>query len=256
MSRSLAVLALSAVLAGCSTFSGSVGGPTPIDTVTIADDGRSFRVDFIGGREFAPNDPCSIAYQGTAKIVRDELEIGVYPQKHPMALSGGAVCTGEGHGRSLNFTLNEPFTGTVVHDLAGQRLLLAPPSELAEIRALPEGWELRREESLPGSLTPRWQRIWSPDRDPWQSDGDRMLILVQALGGPVETTGGHRLSSVEITGQPATLALDPPSGELLLVWSLGDDELALTATSETSAGTSSSLWLNQSPFRRSSGRST
>jgi hypothetical protein len=55
-----------------------------------------------------------------------------------------------------------------------------------------------------------------------------MLTLIQAFGGPVEITGGHRVSSVEIHGQPATLALDTPSGELLLVWSLGEDELALT----------------------------
>jgi hypothetical protein len=228
MRRSLSLIVPAAILAGCGMFSGSGGPPAAIDKVTLADDGRSLRVDFIGGREFDPNDPCSIDYQGTAKIVRDELEIGVYAQKHPIALSGGAACTMEGHGRSLNLTLNEPFTGTVVHDLAGQRLLLAPPSQLAEVRALPDGWELRREESLLGSLTPRWQRIWSPDRDPWQSDGDSMLTLIQAFGGPVEITGGHRVSSVEIHGQPATLALDTPSGELLLVWSLGEDELALT----------------------------
>lgn len=226
MSRSMALLVVSALLAGCGAFAGPAGPAAPIDNVTLGGDGRSVHVDFIGGREFDVNDPCSIAYDGTAKVVGDGLEIGIYPQQHPMA-QGGAVCTMEGHARSIDLSLDEPFNGVLVHDVSGQTLLLAPPPDLAVIGELPDGWKLRREESLHGSLTPRWQRIWSPDPGPWLSDRASMLTLIQAFGGPVETIGGDQISSVQVGGQPARLAQNPPSGELVLVWSLEEDELAL-----------------------------
>lgn len=222
----MALLVVSALLAGCRALAGPAGPAAPIDNVTLAGDGRSLHVDFIGGREFDVNDPCSIAYDGTAKVVGDDLEIGIYPQQHPMA-QDGAVCTMEGHARSIDLSLDDPFDGVLVHDLSGQTLLLAPPPGLAVIGELPHGWSLRREESLHGSLTPRWQRIWSPDPDPWLSDRASMFTLIQAFGGPVETTGGDRLSSVHVNDQPARLAQNPSSGELVLVWSLGEDELAL-----------------------------
>jgi hypothetical protein len=227
MKRFITGLALAVTLTGCGISSGAAGQAAHIDRVTLADDGRSLHVDFIGGREFDPNDPCSIAYQGSARVVDDELEIGVYPQKHPMPLPSGTACDMAGHTRTISLALETPFAGIVVHDLSGQRLLLGPPPALAEIGALAVGWELRREESLGGSLTPRWQRIWSPDPDPWPSQGDSMVTLIQAFGGPVETGGGDQVSSVEVNGQPARLSENAPSGELLLVWSLGEDELAL-----------------------------
>ncbi len=132
-----------------------------------------------------------------------------------------------GHPRTLTLELSEPFTGTVVRDLAGQVFLLEPPPGLAEVGSLPGGWELRREGNVLETTTPRWQRGWSPDPDPWPGDGDRMLTLIQAFGGAVKTTGGDVQKTVQVNGAPGTLSLYPPAGEMLLVWSLGDDELAL-----------------------------
>ena len=151
------------------------------ENVVLADDGRSVRVDFIGGKEFDPENPCSTAYRGTAEIVDEELEIGIYAQPHPKPLPPDTGCELIGYPRTLALDLHEPFTGSVVRDLAGQVFMLAPPAGLAQIGALPEGWELRREGNVLGSSTPRWERVWSPDPDPWPAEGDSMLSLYQAF---------------------------------------------------------------------------
>lgn len=229
-----AILTAGGALAGCGTPL-PIGGelapvpedPVRFDDVVLADDRRSVRVDFTGSSEFDPDNPCSNAYEGTAEIVGDELEIGIYTQQHPKPLAPGTACDAMGHPRTLRLELDQPFTGTVVRDLAGQVFLLEPPAGLAEIGALPEGWELRREGNVLETTTARWQRTWSPDPDPSPGQGDSMLTLIQAFGGPLNTTGGDVQRTVEVNGAPATLSLHPPVGEMVLVWSLGDDELAL-----------------------------
>lgn len=121
----------------------------------------------------------------------------------------------------------EPFEGSVIRDLAGQVLFLEPPPTLAMIDALPDGWDLRREGNVLGGSAPRWERVWSPDPDPWPAQGDSMLTLYQAFGGRVETTGADPQRSVQVNGQEAAFWLHGPTGEMVVVWSLGDDELAL-----------------------------
>lgn len=231
----LATLIAGTALAGCGTMPMPIGdefapvpdGPVRFDNVVLAEDRRSVRIDFIGSREFDPDNPCSNAYEGTAEIVGDELEIGIYAQQHPKPLAPGTACDAMGHPRTLALDLDEPFTGTVVRDVAGQVFLLEPPAGLAQVGALPEGWDLRREGNVLETTTPRWERIWSPDPDPWPAEGDSMLILIQAFGGPVGTTGGDVQQTVDVNGLPATMSLHPPAGEMVLVWSLGGDELAL-----------------------------
>ncbi len=231
----LAVLVAGAALCACAPTSQPISDenapisdrPVSFENVLLADDGRSVRVDFVGGKEFDPDDPCSLAYHGTAEIADEELEIGIYAEQHPKPLPPDTGCAAMGYPRTLVLALDEPFTGTVVRDLAGQVFMLAPPAGLAQIGALPEGWELRREGNILGSSTPRWERVWSPDPDPWPAEGDSMLSLYQASGGPVSTTGGDLQPPVEVNGERATFYLHPPTGEMVLVWGLGDDELAL-----------------------------
>lgn len=233
-SRFVAIVTVTGALAGCGTTPLPIGGelvpvpdgPVRFDDVVLAEDRRSVRINFIGSEEFDPDNPCSNAYEGTAEIVGDELEIGIYAQQHPKPLAPGTACDAMGHPRTLTLEL-EPFTGTVVRDLAGQVFLLEPPADQAQIRALPDGWELRREGNVLETATPRWQRIWSPDPDPWPAESDSMLTLIQGFGGPVNTTGGDVQKTVDVNGAPATLSLHPPVGEMVLVWSLGGDELAL-----------------------------
>jgi hypothetical protein len=202
-------------------------GPIRFETVQLADGGLSVRADFVGGREFDPADPCSVAYEGAAEIVDRELVIGIFAKQHPMPLAPNQGCDAMGHSRSLTFALDEPFEGSVVRDLAGGALFLEPPTGLATIGLLPEGWLLRREENVPHGTAPRWERTWSPDPDPWPAEGDSMLTLLQAFGGPVEATGAEPQPPVRINGQEAEFWIHPPTGEMVLVWSFGDDEVAL-----------------------------
>jgi hypothetical protein len=225
---------VSAAVAGCGLpvpvddeFAPIPEGPISFEGVNLADDGRSVRVDFVGGREFDPGDPCSVAYEGAAEIVDEELLIGIFAIQHPMPLAPNQGCDAMGHSRSLTFVLDETFEGSVVRGLAGQVLFLDPPPGLATIGLLPEGWLLRREGNILHGAAPRWERTWSPDPDPWLSEGDSLLTLYQAFGGPVEATGAEPQPPVQINGQDAEFWLHPPTGEMVLVWSLGDDEVAL-----------------------------
>lgn len=202
-------------------------GPISFEGVTLVDDGRSVRVDFIGGPEFDPNDPCSIAYEGTAEVVGEELRIGIFAIQHPMPLPPEQGCASMGYSRSIVLSLSEPFEGSVIRDLAGGVLFLEAPPGLATIGELPDGWELRREGNILGGTAPRWERVWSPDPDPSPAQGDSMLILIQAFGGPVEATGSEPQRAVLVNGRDAAYWMHPATGEMLLVWSLGDDELAL-----------------------------
>lgn len=198
-----------------------------IDTVALAGDRRSVSVDFAGARQFDPSNPCTAAYEGTAEVDDEELVIGVYEQPHPGSLPEGVACDSMGHPRSLVLPLEQAFDGMRIRDLAGQVLLLDAPERSARIMALPAGWELRREGSVGESMTPRWSWVYSPDPDPWPADGSPLVQLYQAFGGPVKTTGAARQADVEVNGTPAAFYVYPPAGEMVLVWSLGPDELAL-----------------------------
>lgn len=202
--------------------------------VTLAENRRSVRLDFTGaapGGTFDPNALCSVGYEATAKVVGEELLIGLYALRgHPPAMSGSPLaCTQVGYSRSLDVSLDEPFAGHVVRDLAGQTFWLVPPSWLGVIGGLPEDWKLREEGNVRGIPTPRWERVWSPVRNPDPIQGHPMITLIQSHGGPVSVDGGSRKVAVEVNGAPATLSIDPyPFGaELLLVWSVGEDEFAL-----------------------------
>ena len=107
-----------APLSGGEEFAPVPSGPVSFEDVTLSEDGRTVRVDFIGGPVFDPANPCSIAYEATAEIVGDELEIGVYARQHPMPLPPETGCDAMGHDRTLLIELQEAFDGTIVRDLA------------------------------------------------------------------------------------------------------------------------------------------
>ena len=201
------------------------GTATPIDAVSIADGGHSIHVDFVGGKEFAPDDPCSVAYEAEAQVAGETLEIGVFPLRHPIALPPHHACEMIGYSRELDVKLDQPFRGTRVWDRSGQLLLLEAPLGLVTINALPDGWLLRREESLASSPTGRWSRTYSPIEDP--DHGDSWVQLIQAFGADADVTGGNKQPDVEITGVRATYYLHTPSGEMVLVWRIGADGVAL-----------------------------
>lgn len=224
MWRCTALLIVTVMAAGCTDQWPPDARPVHFNDVTLSEDGRSVHVEFIGFRAFNPDDACSVDYRGNAKIVDDELQVGIYPKPHPVP--AGTVCDLAGHFRALDLALDEPFTGLRVRDLAGQVVLLRPPPNLARVTRLPLGWELRSEDSQLGSDTPSWRRVWSPDPSP--PGPDRMLTLVQTFGGSIGTSRGEEISTVQINGQTTQLSVYPPSGEMVVRWSLGEDEFELT----------------------------
>src|SRR5688572_4249296 len=92
------------VAAACGGSAPSVGGVASVanlvdrphlrfHNVALADDRRSVRVDFVGGRESDPADPCSMEYEGTADVVGSELVVGIFSQPHPGPVPEGQSCT-------------------------------------------------------------------------------------------------------------------------------------------------------------------
>lgn len=224
-----------ALLAACAAFEPPLDGeavphdpnPLRVGSATVADDGRSVEVTFTGGKEFDPDDPCSVAYEASAEVNGDALMIGIVALPHPGRFPEGWGCDAMGYGRTVVIPLDEPFEGTTVRDLTGQVLFLGPPAGLAEITGLPEGWELRREGNTGDGTTPLWSRVFSPAEDPWPANGDSLVELIQALGGPLGGDPDHDPQSVEVNGASASYSLHRPTGNMQLVWSLGPDELSL-----------------------------
>jgi hypothetical protein len=197
-----------------------------IRELTLSEDGRRIELEFVGARTYSPDDPCSADYAATAAVVDGVLEVGVSLSHQPPA-SEGTECDAIGYARNLGVSLDEPFTGTVWHDLTGYVHFLATPEGLVELTGLPDGWELRAERDVEDSPTGRWERTYSPDASP--TDETKRLVLYQSFDGPVMVTGGDEQTSVTVNGEPATLYRWPPNGELVLVWRLGNDGLALVA---------------------------
>ncbi|MEO7332779.1 MAG: hypothetical protein ABIZ71_02425 [Gemmatimonadales bacterium] len=201
--------------------------PVPFDAWTFSADRRTVTVDFVGGPEFDPENPCSVAYHGTANIDGDELVIGIYAESNPNR-PDDLMCTLEGHFRSLTISLPAPFEGSRVRDQAGQLWFLERPSSLVQITGLPDGWVLRSEESLPESPTGRWSRVYAlPGVSVAPGTSVGQVVLFQAFGAPANVSGGDLQPDVEINGQRATFYFWEPAGEMVLVWKIGDDGVAL-----------------------------
>ena len=107
---------------------------TSFDTATLSADGTTLELRFTGGGEYAPDDPCSVAYAPRAEVIEGELVVGIVELVHPLAKAaaekpappGVAVlaCDAMGHARVLVVELAEPFDGQEVRDLSGATIKL------------------------------------------------------------------------------------------------------------------------------------
>lgn len=208
------------------------GTVTSFTNQTLTEGNRLLTLEFVGGRIFSPLDHCSRAYAGWAEAVGDQLEVAVIDVTPPLILPNGATpaaCDAMGYGRTVSVRLAEPFLGSRVHDLAGYVHFLRPPEGLVELQGLPAGWLPRAERDVEGSPTGRWQRTYSLVANPDAGTSKGKVDFYQAFGGPVEVTGGEEQRIVTVNGGAATLYRYAPDGELVLVWALGSDDLALVA---------------------------
>lgn len=214
------------------------GGHGIIEGVTLADEGSTLVLEFTGGPPFDPNDPCSTAYVGWA--APDDADPGllhalVIDVTPPQVIPNGMGCDAVGHRRFVDVDLGGPFAGErVVDDTAlreGTTWFLGPPAGLAMLPAVPDGWSLAREETLPESPGGRWMRTFvAPGVGPDAPGPDGRLIVIQGFGQAADVTGGAEQRDVAVNGTPAVLSREPDTGELVLVWRLGSDGMGLVAS--------------------------
>jgi hypothetical protein len=208
------------------------GTVTSFTTQTLTEGNRLLTLEFVGGKLFSALDHCSRAYAGWAEAVGDQLEVAVIDVTPPLILPNGGTppgCDAIGYERTVTVHLAEPFVGARVHDLAGYLHFLRAPEGLVTLSGLPAGWLLRSERDVEDSPTGRWQRTYSPVANPDTGTSKGKIDLYQSFGGPVNVTGGDQQGTVTVNGGSATLYRFAPDGELVLVWPLGSDELALVA---------------------------
>jgi hypothetical protein len=189
----------------------------------LADGGRRLTLRFVGGPVYKVSHRCSHQYAGWAEQVGDVLEVAVVDVTPHLPLP----CDALGFGRSLEIRLPTPFTGSQINDRAGYVHFLRAPDGLVQLRGLPAGWLLRAEGDVQESPTGRWLRTYSPEPHPRSGTSRNRVDFIEAFGGPAGVTGGEEQPTVTVNGQNATLYRHAPTGELVLVWMLGSDGLAL-----------------------------
>lgn len=217
-----------------SDRSGPIAGPPLGPTVRfdkgeLSDDSTILTLRFVGGREFAVDDRCSTAYAGWAAQVGETLEAEVIDVTPRAPAVEGQGCDLVGHSRSVSVRLESPFLGSRLHDRGGDMHFVRRPAGLIELRALPGAWVLRSEGDVQESPTGRWEQTYSPRANPNPGTSKGKLDLYQAFGGPAGVSGGEEIRTVKVNGRDATLYRFAPDGELVLVWQLGADGLALVA---------------------------
>ena len=203
------------------------GEPVRFDTIVLSLDRSAVTVTLVGAKAFDPTDPCSAHYFGWAGEVDGVLEIKVVNDTPRRAGATEPACDLVGYTRTITIDLARPYTGWRAKDLAGDMHFVSRPPGSVELTTLPAGWILQLERDVEESPTGRWQRTWTQGGSPNVQSSKGKVDLYQAFGGPADVTGGEEIRSVLVNGRGATLYRSARDGELVLVWRLGKDGLAL-----------------------------
>ena len=216
------------------------GRTVNIDRINISPDARTITLGFLG-HAHPEGSPCSSDYEGWARINRNALDVAVVVVARESGegiTEGTLFCTNIGRPREVDLELAEPFTGSEIRDVAGYFVLfLTAPEGLAELTGLPEGWKLRTESDL-GVPFGAWSRVYSPVVD--RTSDDPRVEFVQARDlqdlfsagrfirgvGPPDF-GFDGPTPVTVGRVQGSLYSHPESGDLVLVWRPGDDQLVL-----------------------------
>ncbi len=202
------------------------GDAVRFDDATISDDGTSVNLAFVGGKEYNPTDPCTYHYFGWAREIDGTLEAKIVNDT-PVWTGPQVLCSDVGYSRQVTIGLASPFLGARVHDVAGYVHFVRRPDGIVDLAKLPAGWTLVVERDVEESPTGRWQRTWTRGGAPTEATSKGKIDFYQAFGGPASVSGGEEVRSVMVNGTPATLFRQAEDGELVLVWMLDGDGLAL-----------------------------
>jgi hypothetical protein len=206
------------------------GTRSAFDSASLSADGRTLTLAFVGAQSFSLDNPCSAAYTAWAEAVGDVLYAGVVDVTPPQpTLPPNVFCDAVGYERTASVQLPEPFEGARVEDLAGYVHFVRPPDGLVELTGLPSAWQLRSQRDVEESRTGRWQRVYAPTADPPPGESKGHVDFYQAFGGAANVSGGDEHRDVSVNGKPALLYRNPPDGELVLVWLIGPNGMALVA---------------------------
>ncbi|MEO5885184.1 MAG: hypothetical protein ABIQ58_06685 [Candidatus Limnocylindrales bacterium] len=204
-----------------------------VERSTFSEDGLTVTLHFTGGKPFNVTDPCSTSYAGFAAIVADVLEVAVIDTTTFPGQGGAgmpATCDAMGYVRVVDATLDRPFAGSTIRDRAGGVTFLARPRSTVRLMDLAPDWTLQSEGSVEESPTGRWRQTFARADATGAVGGESgILDLYQAFGGPVNVSGGDVVPGVLVGDAAATLYRHAATGELVLVWTLDGDSLALVA---------------------------
>lgn len=222
-------------LSGSTSTPGPTSTPPPgagtrFDSATLSADGKTLTLAFVGGQAFSLTNPCSAAYTAWAEVVGDVLRAAVVNVTPVLpTLPPSVSCDAVGYGRTASVELPAPFEGSRVEDLAGYVHFVRPPEGLAELTGLPGDWQLRSQHDVEESPTGRWLRVYAPTADPPLDGSKGHVDFYQSFGGAANVSGGDERRDVTVDGKPALLYRNPPDGELVLVWLLEGNGMALVA---------------------------
>ena len=197
-------------------------------------DETSLVLFFIGAAEYEPDQPCTMRYMPVVEETDTEVRVLIRGE-HPPATDATIplACTLEGHPRSVNVDLSNPFGDRTLVAL-GQPRGVFDGSTLAEPQWLPDGWQAGDESR--GPLDPdgtSWIRSWRPDGDGSCSLGTSGLALLEGapevvsrLNPPADqaVTGSH-----DINGTTATETVQANRNITRLAWTVGDRSYVLSS---------------------------
>ena len=250
VARRLLAIACLAGLVGCSTTPGPTGGPTPgpgasdsspenaaeppsggavsFEKADVSADGLVLTLQFVGGKEYNPTDPCTNHYFGWAHGNGDALDAKIVDDTPPRDPLGGTgvACDAVGYPRTVSIRLESPFHGTRVNDLAGYVHFVRAPEGLAELQ-VPAGWTLVREADVQESPTGRWERTWTLGGAERTGSSKGTIDFYQSFDGAASVTGGDEQRKIQVNGTPGVLFRQADAGELVIVWLIGKNGLAL-----------------------------
>jgi hypothetical protein len=206
------------------------GEPVRFETIVLSPDRSSVTVSFVGAKAFDPTDPCSAHYFGWAREVEGVLQVKVVDDTPRQPGATPQACDLVGFTRTITIDLARPYAGWRAKDLAGDMHFVSRPPGSVELTTLPSGWILQLERDVEESTTGRWQRTWTQGGSLNVQSSKGRIDLYQAFGGPADVSGGEEIRSVLVNGRGATLYRSAPDGELVLVWKLGEDGLALVVS--------------------------
>jgi len=203
-----------------------LGDAVRFDEADVSEDGLLLTLQFVGGKEYNPTDPCTNHYFGWAHengVALDAKIIDDTPRRDPVE---GTACDAVGHPRTVTIHLDRPFHGTRVNDLAGYVHFVRAPDGLAELK-VPPGWTLVRETDVQESPTARWERTWTLGGAERTGSSKGTIDFYQAFDGAAGVTGGDEQRQIQVNGTPGVLYRQADAGELVIVWLIGTNGLAL-----------------------------